>query len=124
MNRHARNVAIGMAVGGVAAYVLTRDRTRAMQDPIIYVEMPVPATGAQYQAIARALLSWATIRPDGSDMGLYTPRYRDVTLDLQDRADEEGWYFSSCAFLPHWMYECLGLAEWSKIGRASCRERV
>lgn len=50
---------------------------------------------------------------------LDSPIYRHVTLDLYRKSIEQKWKqpFSSCAYLCHWVLECLGLYVVRGIGR-------
>lgn len=48
---------------------------------------------------------------------LSAPIYSEVTMGLLAKSKKEGWYFSSCAYLCHWVLECLGLEDLPAIGR-------
>lgn len=46
-----------------------------------------------------------------------SPLYDEVTMGLRPLSLAQGWYFSSCAYLCHWVLECLGLAEKDAKGK-------
>lgn len=48
---------------------------------------------------------------------LDSPIYKEVTMGLYHRSKKEGWFFSSCAYLAHWVLECAGFAFVKGIGR-------
>jgi hypothetical protein len=70
-----------------------------------------------YRRLAWALGMWA-VAGDAGRAALGDPVYEEITLGLQETAKREGWFFSSCAFLPHWMLETLGLTL-PQIGRTT-----
>lgn len=90
-----------------------RKRRRAM----VAYELPLGRNVNAHRRLAYAL-AWHAVGGEAGRPQYDDPVYEDVTLGLQNDARDQGWFFSSCAFLPHWIYEQLGLDEVPKIGRS------
>lgn len=90
------------ALGGLAAALATRKKGSSN-----VTEIPL-STIEEKRRAAWALATYAVDgergRPAHGD-----PVYTRITLGLQDDAARQGWFFSSCAFLPHWLFEALGI---------------
>ena len=97
----------------VAGFSLVRGKK--MPSRPVY-EIPLNGLG-DYRRLAWALTEFAvnesTGRPAFGD-----EVYSGITLGLQDAARQQGWFFSSCAFLPHWMLETMGVLR-PYVGRST-----
>lgn len=107
-------IAIVAAVAGTLTLV-GQQRPRRMPLSPFYT-IPLTSLG-DYRRLAWALVQFAVNEEQGRP-AFGDPVYENITLGLQQTAREQGWFFSSCAFLPHWMLETLGLVR-PYVGRST-----